>query len=195
MSQTSVKGRAPVKRSGRPRDPGVDDRIFAAVLELLAEGGYADTTIESVARRAGVSRPTIYRRWSSRAELVQAALFGISHSAGMEITGNPERDLGAWVESAARRLSRREVAAALPGLLAESGQSDRGRDLLAVRRDHLRDIIDAGRRNGSIRTGVDADVVFDLLVGALFLRAAAGQRMGRAFRRQVTTLAVAAVAR
>src|SRR6476659_8086889 len=62
-------------RAGRPRDPQVDASIRAATLELLVEDGYQATTIQAVARRAGVSAPSIYRRWSSKAELVEAAVF------------------------------------------------------------------------------------------------------------------------
>lgn len=194
MATEAVKNRPPSPpRTGRPRDPDVEARIFAAVLELLADGSYADATIGAVARRAGVSRPTIYRRWSSRSELVQAALFGVSHSADMDITGDLVNDLTAWVDSAAMRLSRRAVAAALPGLLAEGHDSDRGRALLAVRREHFHDILDGAVRSGSVRDDVDADVVLDLLLGALFLHVASGQPIRKSFRRQLVTLIVAAV--
>src|SRR3954452_8047304 len=60
---------------GRPRDPRVDEAIRTATLELLVEEGYQATTIQAIARRAGVSAPSIYRRWSSKAEVVEAAVF------------------------------------------------------------------------------------------------------------------------
>lgn len=44
------------------------------VAELLSESGYEGVTFEAVARRAGASKPTLYRRWSSRREMVVAAV-------------------------------------------------------------------------------------------------------------------------
>src|SRR4051812_50123118 len=60
---------------GRPRDPRVDEAVRRAALELLVEDGYQATSIQAIARRAGVSAPSIYRRWSSKAELIEAAGF------------------------------------------------------------------------------------------------------------------------
>ena len=50
---------------GRPRDPDVDEAIIAATLEIISEGGYEGLRVADVAKRAGVSKPTMYRRCSS----------------------------------------------------------------------------------------------------------------------------------
>ena len=62
------------RRPGRPRDPGYDKVILDATLEILNDKGYAGLTIDGVAARTGVGRPTIYRRWRSKPALVIAAL-------------------------------------------------------------------------------------------------------------------------
>lgn len=62
------------KSPGRPRDAARESAILAAALEVVAEVGYERTTIEEVARRAGASKATIYRRWAGKRELVVAAL-------------------------------------------------------------------------------------------------------------------------
>src|SRR5437588_4797175 len=54
-------------RSDRTRE-----RIIAAVRELLAEGGFHESTVEEVADRAGISRATLYQHFRSRLELVDA---------------------------------------------------------------------------------------------------------------------------
>jgi AcrR family transcriptional regulator len=59
---------------GRPRDSGRDVAILDATLGLLAEVGYDQLSIESVAARAGVSRTTVYRRYADKAALVTAAV-------------------------------------------------------------------------------------------------------------------------
>jgi len=74
-----VKGQART-RAGRPRDPLVDEAIFAATLELLAEGGYAQLTIERIATRAGVGKASLYRRWPDKVSVVLDA-----------VSRNPER--------------------------------------------------------------------------------------------------------
>jgi AcrR family transcriptional regulator len=59
---------------GRPRDARRDEAILTATLGILRELGYRGLTVGGVAARAGVGRPTIYRRWSSKPALVVAAL-------------------------------------------------------------------------------------------------------------------------
>lgn len=60
----------PTRPAGRPRDPGLDLAIRSAALDLLAEGGLEACALDAVARRAGVGKATIYRRWASKDELV-----------------------------------------------------------------------------------------------------------------------------
>jgi AcrR family transcriptional regulator len=55
---------------GRKRDPSRDAELLEATLELLAEVGAASLTMDLVAARAGAGKATIYRRWTSKAELV-----------------------------------------------------------------------------------------------------------------------------
>jgi AcrR family transcriptional regulator len=58
-----VPTQTPQPRVGRPRDPSRDDAILEAALELLVECGFERMTVEGIAQRAGVGKPTIYRRW------------------------------------------------------------------------------------------------------------------------------------
>ncbi|MDN4613522.1 TetR/AcrR family transcriptional regulator [Leifsonia sp. F6_8S_P_1B] len=60
--------------AGRPRDDSREARILEVVNELLTERGYEGVTFEEVARRAGASKPTLYRRWKTKREMVVAAL-------------------------------------------------------------------------------------------------------------------------
>jgi AcrR family transcriptional regulator len=59
---------------GRPRSPEADAAILAAALDLLLERGIAATSIEQVARRAGVTRATVYRRFPDRTQLLIATV-------------------------------------------------------------------------------------------------------------------------
>ena len=60
---------------GRPRDPDVDARIVAAASAILDEDGPDAVTVTSVAKRAGVGRPTVYRRYQDSADLLRGVLF------------------------------------------------------------------------------------------------------------------------
>lgn len=67
---------APTRPVGRPRDPSLDVAIRRAALELLGEGGLEACALDEVARRAGVGKATIYRRWPSKDDLVRDAFDG-----------------------------------------------------------------------------------------------------------------------
>jgi AcrR family transcriptional regulator len=60
--------------TGRRRGKVLESAIFAVVFQELAEGGYVNFSMERVAARAGTSKPVLYRRWPTRAQLVYAAL-------------------------------------------------------------------------------------------------------------------------
>lgn len=62
------------RASSRVLDPSRDERILGAVLTVLAEVGYRGLTMDEVAIAAGVSKATIYRRWSSKVELLVSFL-------------------------------------------------------------------------------------------------------------------------
>ena len=66
---------AEIKRPrGRPRDPAIEPRVFTAALELYSERGWYGFSLEAVGRAAGVGQAALYRRWSSKAELLAKAV-------------------------------------------------------------------------------------------------------------------------
>ena len=70
-------GHAPApgtRGSGRPRDPALDEAIILATRDRLARDGYSRMTIGDIASDAKVTRPTIYRRWRTKLDLVLDAL-------------------------------------------------------------------------------------------------------------------------
>jgi AcrR family transcriptional regulator len=58
----------------RRRGTALEDAILDATWAELTERGYADMTLESVAKRAGTSRPVLHRRWPTRTRLATAAM-------------------------------------------------------------------------------------------------------------------------
>ena len=63
--------------------------MIEATLHLLEQVGFADTTVQAVARHAGVGVPAVYRRWRNRIELIESAIF---HSF-KDTTIDPSHDL------------------------------------------------------------------------------------------------------
>lgn len=70
---TQPKGTEP-RAGGRPRDPALDEAIIVATRARLVRDGYSRMTLGDIAADAGVSRPTLYRRWSNKLDLVADAL-------------------------------------------------------------------------------------------------------------------------
>ena len=67
----TAPNRAP---AGGPRDPALDEAIILATRARLVRDGYSRMTLGDIAADAGVSRPTLYRRWANKLELVADAL-------------------------------------------------------------------------------------------------------------------------
>ena len=81
-------------RGGRPRDPSRDGAIRAAILQVLAESGYAGLTMDAVAAAAGVGKATIYRRWRTKSDLAADAVAELSAmSIEAPDTGSLEGDM------------------------------------------------------------------------------------------------------
>jgi AcrR family transcriptional regulator len=165
-------GPEPVR--GRPRNPRTDEAIMAATRRLLTDIGYDQVTMESIARAAGVSRPTIYRRWPSKAHVVFEAAFGTEGgTAGLPRSGDFETDLRAFVHGAIAFWREPVVEAATMGILAERRRDSelhiRTQQLLDDRiRGELAALVRAGAEQGIVRPDIDTDTLFNVLVGTTF---------------------------
>src|SRR3954462_7346754 len=84
---------------GRPRDPRRREAILGAAIAFVAEVGYDRMTVDALATRAGVSKPTIYRRWpGGKAEIVVEAIRAKRAEAGiLPDTGSLRGDLFAML--------------------------------------------------------------------------------------------------
>ena len=79
----------PARRGrGRPRDAGADRAILEAALELFVERGVEGASIEQIAKRASVGKLTVYRRWSSKEELLSQAIESARESVPDALPGD-----------------------------------------------------------------------------------------------------------
>jgi AcrR family transcriptional regulator len=118
---------------GRPRDPGRDEAILEAALALIAELGYDRTTIDAIAERAGVGKPTIYRRWAGKPELVAAAIARRKQRRPAPDTGSLRGDLLAAVRALSESISG-DNAHLAAGMATQLRASD---ELAGLFRDHV----------------------------------------------------------
>ncbi|MER7112087.1 TetR/AcrR family transcriptional regulator [Streptomyces sp. NPDC000229] len=158
---------------GRPRDSRAHHAILTATTELVSELGYAATSIGAVAARAGVGKDTVYRRWSSKAELVYEAVFTETEAAPVPDTGTLVGDLTALLEALIEEFSAPAAVAALPGLLADFAadpalQARIRSQFLAPAKDRLVPIFERAVQRGEAHPGLPDDLVLDMLAGAVF---------------------------
>ncbi|CAL9313961.1 TetR/AcrR family transcriptional regulator [Streptomyces sp. SudanB182_2057] len=74
--------------------------IYAAALTLVAEVGYPKTTVEGIAARAGVGKQTIYRWWSSKADVLLEAFLDLAEQTAREAGHDTAGDETAGDETA-----------------------------------------------------------------------------------------------
>lgn len=159
---------------GRPRDKRIDESAMRAAVELLAETGYAGLSMDAVARRAGTSKPAIYRRWPSKAHLVHEAVFPISDATTIPDTGVLAADVQAMVRGTAAVLGTPAARAALPGLIAEMASDPTLHSALLER---FSDVLFGGLgqrlenacARGEARTGVATADLVEVLAGTTLM--------------------------
>src|SRR5437016_2967111 len=108
---------------GRPRSPEADRAIRDATVELLTRDGYANLTMSGVAAAAGVSTATLYRRWSSKLELVVDVLAARAEESPVPDTGSLEGDCRAIVHALVDKARTTQSTPLIAGLVGEIGRN------------------------------------------------------------------------
>jgi AcrR family transcriptional regulator len=160
--------------AGRPRDRRIDAAILDATAELLVEIGYSSLTMAAIAERADTTKSALYRRWSSKAELVHEAAFPAAPTALASPGGDIAADVRAMIAAARDVFTSPVVRAALPGLVADMvGDPElnvrvlsRFTDLFAAVRKRVREAV----QRGEVHADVDADRLVEVIGGATMLR-------------------------
>lgn len=160
---------------GRSRSDTSRSAILNAALKLLEGTPLQQISIESIAREAGVGKATIYRWWSSKAELVIDA-FMETHASrtpmpkGVTPVEALTRHMHLLIEQYAGWSGR-----IVSQLLAE-GQGDpdvlrQFRERFSYgRRAMVREVMEEGRRTGVFRSDIDTEMQMDILYAPIYLR-------------------------
>jgi len=171
-----VEAPAAERRRGRPRDLQIRGAILRAARELLNELGPAALTMEAVALRAGVGKPTVYRWWPNRHAVAMAALMDdapvppTTARRARSALQALEQQLLTVADTLASRAGRHVtviIAAADPD--TEVAKAFRHHFVLA-RRGEGRALLEQAVSQGELRAGLQLDVALDQIYGALFFR-------------------------
>ncbi len=169
------------KPAGRPRSVKARTAILAAARELLVEQGLTGVTMQGIADRAGVGKPTIYRTWPNAMAVAMSALLA-------------EDDAGAGAGQPARGLSglRHQLAQLGQAFATPQGRnitmmvaaSDDSTELARVFRNHFmlarreegRAFLQQGIADGMVRPDLNMETALDLLYAPVFYRLLAGHQ-------------------
>jgi AcrR family transcriptional regulator len=162
------------RRSGRPRSAQIDSAVLKATGELLAEKSYAATSIETIARRAGIGKATIYRRWRSKEELVVALLSDVAADVEpVPDLGDTRTELLRLVSEAIVVTTQTPTGGIIQGLASEFSRNPKlGRlvreRVISMRRGEVGAVLKRGIARGDLRADADAEIAHELLIGPVY---------------------------
>jgi AcrR family transcriptional regulator len=145
----------------------------AALQEFIANG-YRDMSMESIAARAGVSKVSLYRRWSSKLAVAGEVLRLLSETKPTEDRGSLRADIRFLLEQSIGANTASSMAKVLMRTMGEISGNPK---LLALYRDHLlaprleqlRGIVERARARKELRTNLPTDIACAMIAGPLFL--------------------------
>jgi AcrR family transcriptional regulator len=171
---------------GRPRDAALDEAIILATRDRLVRDGYSQMTIGDIAADAGVSRPTLYRRWDTKFDLVVDALdYGFRKQHDMYTLDLSALEPREAFTEAVRRLNPAYYnpdAMVLMGNFA--GEAIRTPELLDILRRHaveprvtlLERVLAELRDRGAVHDGLDTHTIATMCFGSYFAAFYRGER-------------------
>lgn len=150
--------------------------IETAFFEELAAVGYGRLSVDAVAKRAGVGKAAIYRRWKSKQDLAVDLVTKVAVAAiDVPDTGTLRGDIRAYLENGREALTHRLARTIIPDLLAEAARDPDYSATIAgqirePRRLKAAQLFERARQRGEIADDADIDVALDTIGGALYWR-------------------------
>ncbi|MFI9841900.1 TetR/AcrR family transcriptional regulator [Nonomuraea sp. NPDC051941] len=161
-----------------PHRRGADrtEAIMRTTLELGQEIGYAKLSIEAVAARAGASKQTIYRRWSSKGALLLDSLLSLNEP-GLDYpdTGDIVADLRAQIRAAVDLLATPPFGPLYKALISEAQHNPEvaaalNERFITPQADRTVARLKAARDQGQLSPGFDLDLAMAILSGPLYFQ-------------------------
>jgi AcrR family transcriptional regulator len=174
----------PKGRGGRPRSEQAREAVLHAVDDLLLEVGYAALTMKGIAERAGVGRQTVYRWWSTKAEiLLEASAADAEEELAVPPADTPLAEVTAYLDALVRFLAHAPAGIAYRTLLGAAQHDPAVQQLLAAN-----DVLAASARAvlariapafAESKPGPEADAAAARLIGPAFFWVMSGREPGR----------------
>lgn len=156
------------------RGDGARQRMLRAALEVLDEDGLPGFTMEAVARRAGASKATLYRRWPTVGALMIDAMDATFQPFPAPDTGDVRTDVAELLTTFVSLLEHtpfpRLMAAFIDAAERDPTLAALHADLTRRRREPVLIALARGRDRGQFPGDLDAEVVTDLLTAPFFYR-------------------------
>ncbi len=167
----------PRRTSGGPvLQEEVTEAIKTAFFEELAEVGYGRLSIDAVAKRAGVGKAAIYRRWRSKLHMAIALTAEVAVAAiDVPDTGSLHGDIRQYLENGRAALSHPLACRIIPDLLAESSRNpELAHALLETvrnpRRAKATPLLQRAIERGELSANTDIGLCLDFIAGPLYWR-------------------------
>lgn len=166
---------SPPRPRGRPRSVDARAAILRAARQLLEEGGLTSVTMEGIAARAGVGKPTVYRAWPNAHAVAMAALMETDEptpklARTRSAVADLKRQLRAVAEVFASRMGR-QVTSMIAAASSETELSKVFRNhFILARREEGRALLARAIAQREIRRTIDVEVALDMIYGPLFYR-------------------------
>ncbi|WP_063837090.1 TetR/AcrR family transcriptional regulator [Phaeacidiphilus oryzae] len=178
----------------------ITEALRDAVFEELAASGYGRLSIEGVARRAGVGKTAVYRRWKSKPVMVIDVVSEfVSLGAILPDTGSLVGDLRLFAGMVTRALRTPLASQIIPDLLAEAARSPEigqllERTLRGAQLESTAAMIAKAVDRGELARQIDPDLALDLIAGPLYWHLAVVRApLPRGFLDRLTASTVAAL--
>ncbi|WP_017611562.1 TetR/AcrR family transcriptional regulator [Nocardiopsis salina] len=162
----------PASTRGRPRDTTRDRALMEATLSVLQSHGYSGLTTAAVAKEAGVSTATLYRRWRSKEHLVVGAAQTWAEDLGPDRdTGDLHGDLSTLLHDKARALDGAS-GRLLRAVLGEAAHNRALADVLfddfvVPLQQRVSALLERAADRGEIDPVQDPDVVGEMVIGPM----------------------------
>jgi len=159
--------------TGRPRSIEADQAILRATLDLLAEVGYQSISIEAIAARAGVGKTTIYRRYTSKEEIVADAIESLREDLPTPNTGNFWEDVDILTDHAAQKIDSPLGRQTLALIISTASSNPQFAQVyktkyIKLRREAFAQVLERAKSRGEIDKDADIDLIIDILSGAIY---------------------------
>jgi AcrR family transcriptional regulator len=170
----SVTAATDTAQRGRQRDPSVERRVAEAAKQELAEKGFEAFSVRSVARRSGVSRPSLLLRWPDKDTLIIETLASISEWPSTDPAGGLRDELSTLVRAMVDLLDPTTMAIQLR-LIADASRHPKlfaafQHKVMSSAGHQLVGVLERAVARGELAEGIDCRWAADALVGVVFLR-------------------------